>query len=113
VISHVRQSAATWRAGSRLARIARKLPVGTTFRFTLSEAARVRMAFTQRVHGRRVIRGTLRFAGRAGTDSVRFQGRLSHRKRLKPGRYRLTIGATDAQGRTATPHTLSFTIARP
>jgi hypothetical protein len=54
----------------------------------------------------------LRFTGHPGADRVHFEGRLSRKKRLKPGSYVLTIVATDASKRTSAPRTLSFTIAR-
>src|SRR5207248_2809897 len=56
-ITGLGQSASRWRAGNRLVSFARrKPPVGTTFRFSLTEPATVRMAFTQRAAGRRVAR---------------------------------------------------------
>jgi len=44
------------------------------------------------------VRGTLSFNGHAGTNKVKFQGRLSRSKKLKPGRYTLTITTTDSAG---------------
>src|SRR3984957_1659768 len=50
VLSGLKQSASKWREGSSLPRAAsrhlRKPPVGTTFSFTLNEAATVQLAFT-------------------------------------------------------------------
>ena len=43
---------------------------------------------------------------------VRFQGRISPKRKLKPGRYRLTVTATDSVGRSSVPGTLSFTIVK-
>jgi hypothetical protein len=48
----------------------------------------------------------------AGTNKVRFQGRLSRSKKLKPGRYTLTITATDSAGNRSRPNSTSFTIAQ-
>jgi IPT/TIG domain len=133
VLTRVRQSASRWRKGSRLPRISRKKkpPVGTTFSFALNEAATVRMSFTQRVGGRKIKRkcvaptranrkkpkctrtitvGTLNFQGHAGTNTVRFQGRLSRVKSLKPGRYTLTLTASGSAGLQSTPRSVSFTI---
>ena len=46
-----------WLAGARLASATRtRLPLGTTFRFNLNRAARVRFDFTQQRAGRRVAR---------------------------------------------------------
>ncbi len=59
-ITDLRQSAAVWREGSRLAQIAANMrarprhPVGTTFTFTLNEPARVLLRFTQQATGRKV-----------------------------------------------------------
>jgi uncharacterized delta-60 repeat protein len=131
-LSRVFQTVGRWRRGNALPHVAhkRRPPVGTTFGFTLNEAARVTFAFTQTLPGRRVGRrcvaqtkrnkhkrrcsrtltaGTLTFAGHAGANKVRFQGRLSRSKRLKPGRYTLIITATNAAGQRATAR-LTFTI---
>jgi len=114
VVSKVSQTASKWVLGDARAHITRRrrLPVGTTYRLTLSEQARVRFTFKQKVRHRRLRRGTLRFTGHAGADKVHFEGRLSKKKRLKPGRYVVVITATDASRRTSAPRTLSFTIAK-
>jgi hypothetical protein len=49
--------------------------------------------------------------GHSGLDKISFQGRLSKRGRLASGRYRLTIVATDAAGKSAA-RTIDFTIVR-
>ncbi len=128
------QSATKWRAGDRLAQISKKKkpPVGTTFGFSLNEAAAVRLDFTRPAAGRKVskkclpvskknrkkpkctrtvIVGTLAFKAHAGANRVRFAGRLSATKKLKPGHYTLTITATSA-GLRSTPRSLSFTIVK-
>lgn len=131
LVSAARQSHKRWRLGSRLARITRKRsPVGTKFSFRLNEAARVRLAFTQRVAGRRVggrcvaptrrnrtkpkctrtvTTGSLSFNGHAGVNAVGFEGRLSRHKKLRRGRYTLVITATNSGGRSK-PVSLTFTI---
>jgi flagellar hook assembly protein FlgD len=112
ILSHVGQSHRRWRRGSALPHIASaRPPVGTTFRFTVNESIKMRFAFTQRRHGHRVTRGTLRFSVGAGTHEVRFKGRLSKHKKLKPGRYTLIISATNAVGQRATAR-LVFVIVR-
>jgi hypothetical protein len=111
----------------------RRVKVGTTFRFTLSEAASVKLVIAQRQPGRRVKKackkpshknrrakrctrlvkkGTLTRAGKAGANSVKFTGRIGHRA-LKPGSYRVSITATDAAGNKSKPKTLSFRVVRP
>jgi hypothetical protein len=58
------------------------------------------------------ISGSLRDAGEAaGTNTVRFTGRLSGR-RLKSGRYRLTAIARDDAGNVAAARTTTFVIRR-
>jgi hypothetical protein len=54
---------------------------------------------------------SLPLAADAGTFSRRFDGRLGSR-RLKPGRYKLSLAAVDAAGNAARPVTLSFRIVR-
>lgn len=133
-LTSVSQSHSVWREGSALASLARRRPpIGTTFRFTLNESARVSLVFSQRRSGRRIAAhrcvapnrrnarkrhcrltvtvGTLSFAGHAGTDRVRFQGRPSRRRRLPPGVYSVTITATSA-GHSSAPKTLTFRIVR-
>jgi hypothetical protein len=107
--------------------------VGTTISFRLSEPALATLAFSQPATGRKVgrrcktlsranrkkprctipnVRGTLTFPSHAGTNKVRFQGRLSRTKKLKPGRYTVTITATDSAGNLSAPKSTSFTIVR-
>jgi hypothetical protein len=136
VLSNVGQSAKSWRRGSKLATVAARrrprAPVGTVFSFRLNEDSAVKFAFSRAAVGRKVsgrcvaptngnrrkprctrrrASGTLTVQGHAGANSLRFQGRLSRTRRLRPGRYTLTITAT-AQGLTSTPRSLRFTIIR-
>jgi hypothetical protein len=135
VVGGLVESARRWREGNALPHIARKskTPVGTTFRFNLNEAASVRFAFTQRRPGRRVAHkcvaqtsrnkrkpkckrsvtvGALGFAGHTGANSVRFQGRVSGRKKLKPGRYTLVVTATNSAAERSAPRSLTFEIVK-
>ena len=135
VLSGVRQSHSRWRAGNRLATITRvrRLPVGTTFGFTLSRPASVRFTFTQQLAGRRVSArclvltarnahnhsctlnrsaGRLSLEGHTGTNSVTFQGRVTATRELAPGRYELEISAVDPAGQHAASSPLSFTVVR-
>ena len=78
--------------------------------FSLSEAATVTLVF-QRL--RRGARGRkVRLAGRRGTNRVVFQGRLSRRRFLVPGRYRVTVTARDAGGARAKPRRARFRLVR-
>jgi hypothetical protein len=133
-LSNFTQSTATWRLGTRLATATRsKPPVGTTFSFDLNVPASTLFAFT-RIEAGRTVSGTCvrptagnrskrrceRFipAGRltikahAGTNKLRFEGRVTKTRHLKAGHHQLTIFATDAKGQNSFPNTLRFTVAR-
>ena len=110
---------------------AKRVKVGTTFRYKLSEPAKVKLVFAQKLPGRRVgkscrkpskrshgkrctrfvKKGTLTRTGSAGANSVKFSGRIGHRA-LKPGRYRVTITATDAAGNVSRAARLSFRVVK-
>ena len=119
--------------GAREKPVATRARKGTTFRFRLSEAARVVFAIQRARPGRRVkgrcVRpkpsnrrrpkctrfvATGRFAvtARAGDNAKKFSGRIG-RHALKPGRYRATLTATDAAGNKSAPKRLNFRIVRP
>jgi YVTN family beta-propeller protein len=129
------ESHAVWRTGSHLASLARKRrpPVGTTFTFTLNEAAGVTLTFSQQLGGRKVKgrcvagsganrhkpscrrsvrRGSLTLSAHAGVNKVSFQGRISASRTLKPGHYTLVITAANSAGQHSPPRSLSFTIVR-
>jgi hypothetical protein len=105
---------------------------GTSFRYTLSEDARVVFTIERSTTGRRVgskcrkqtrsnrkrRRCTLfvragRFAKQstAGANRHPFSGRIG-RKSLKPGKYRATLTATDAAGNRSTPRRLNFKVVK-
>ena len=135
VLTNVAESNHRWRDGTRLASFARKAkrpPVGTTFSFTLNQAASISFSFTQIVGGRTVKgkcaaqtkknrhqhackravrRGVLSFAAHAGSNKAVFQGRISHALKLKPGTYTLVITAKNSAGQSSAPARLSFTVA--
>jgi streptogramin lyase len=135
VITNVRQSARSWREGAKLAHISskHKPPVGTTISLTASEPVSATFTFTQLLtgrtvagkcvseskknakhrHCRRAVKvATLPLSIPAGTSHVVFQGRISARHKLAPGRYTLTLTATNSYGVSAAPQTLSFTIVK-
>jgi hypothetical protein len=139
VVSRAAQSNATWRVGNGLARFSankhkkRQPPTGTTFSFSLNESASVSLSFTRQLEGRKLggrcvaktrknrkrkactrieAAGALTFNAHAGINTVAFQGRMSSSKRLKPGRYTLTILATNSAGQRSAPISLSFTIVK-
>jgi alpha-tubulin suppressor-like RCC1 family protein len=135
VVSAVHQSHSKWREGNKHATIAAKskLPVGTTFSFSLNVTAKVTFTFTQTVSGRKVrgacvaatkrnhsmhkctravTAGTLPFNGHKGTNRVSFQGRLSGSHRLALGKYTLVITAKVPTGPKSAPKHVTFTIAK-
>jgi hypothetical protein len=89
----------------------RRVPVGTIFRFKLSEAATARIAI-QRKRGRKWKKiGTLKRRAPAGPKRVKFSGRL-RRKPLAAGRYRAVLVATDSAKNRSKPRRLGFTVVR-
>lgn len=133
-VSGARQSNSRWREGNRLAKLTKKgkVPIGTSFSFTLNEQSTVSLAFTQKLGGRKVhgsckaqsksnrhrpackrtvTAGTLVLTGHVGLNKVAFQGRISASKKLRPGPYTLAIVAR-AAGRSSQPATLRFTIVK-
>ena len=54
--------------------------------------------------------GSFSLGGHAGLNEVRFQGRLSSAKTLKPGAYQVAVSARDSRGLRSAPQSLSFTI---
>jgi hypothetical protein len=106
---------------------------GTTFRYTLSENARVVFTIQRATVGRRVgavCRKQTRSnrtrprctryvrAGRfakestAGPNRKKFSGKIGRRS-IKPGNYRATLVATDAAGNRSAPKRLKFKVVRP
>jgi FG-GAP repeat len=134
VISAVSQTHRSWREGNRRATFARRRPpIGTTFSLALNERASVRLAFTQRVGGRRVngrcVAQTRRnrhkrackrtvtiaaidFSGHAGRNRVAFQGKISQSRKLKPGVYTLVITAVNTARQHSNTESLSFVIVK-
>lgn len=108
VISGLRVAPRRLRLGSAVARISAE---GGRIRFALSEPARVTLRFTSARSGMR--RGTLRLNARAGLNTVRFAGRLTRRRSLRPGAYRLTVLASDVAGNRALPQRTRFVLLRP
>lgn len=107
------------------------VPVGTTLSFTLSQPATVALSIASQTAGRRVgtscVRptalnahhrrctrlvpaGSLSATGHTGTNTVPFNGVLRRHKRLLPGRYALTLVATNAAGVKSKPATVTFKV---
>jgi hypothetical protein len=83
----------------------------TTFRYSLSEPALVRVTIRRRVRGRYRVAGRFTQDGVPGHNGRRFRGRIRN-KRLGEGRYRATFVAVDGAGNRSTPQTLGFRIVQ-
>jgi len=131
-LSKLKLSAKRFRIGSKLATAA-AVRTGTTIRYTLSEAATVTLSFQRVSAGRKVgkrcvkpkrsnrrrkrctrfaaVKPAVTFANQAaGARRIHFEGRLSRRKTLKPGVYRLTLRARDTAGNRSTGLTSRITV---
>jgi DNA-binding beta-propeller fold protein YncE len=128
IISELTLTNRRFRARGR--RSGSRVPVGTTFRYRLSEAATVRVAIERARPGRRsggrCAKPTRRLrrrpactrfvsagpalvrAAAAGANTLRFDGR-----RLPAGAYRARFTATDASGNRSRASVLRFRIATP
>lgn len=95
--------------GRRIGAVVEQVPRGSRLRFALSEAARVTAVATRRGSRRRVGRFVL--PGEAGRNARRFAGRIRWRA-LRPGRYRLTLRATDTAGNRSRVRRTTFTVVR-
>ena len=91
--------------------------VGTKVSFALSERSSVRFTVQRQAKRRNgakrwiAIKGSFRFAGKAGANSLRFRGRIGGRK-LKPGSYRLSAQATDPAKNRSLPSRKTFKTVR-
>jgi plastocyanin len=84
----------------------------TTFRFTLTATANVKVAITHTARGHRTVRDgsfSVRHLSK-GKARVRFSGRLGHHT-LAPGTYRATITASNGVG-SAKAVRVTFTVLR-
>jgi hypothetical protein len=102
VVSGLRVKPRVWRRGRRPAKASlrdRRVPVGTRIIFRLNRAAPVRLSFFAKHRRRGKVRlrtaGSISLRAHRGRNTVRFQGRISKKKRLRPGRYRLEVTARD------------------
>jgi hypothetical protein len=132
VLSPVRQQHRIWRVTNTSGQGKPAPPIGTTFRFRLSEAAHVLLAFYLQLPGRRVHGACIASSSRnrsaprcarlvpasglqinahQGMNTIVFSGRLPAHRRLQPGQYELVIKARDAAGLTSDPQKLTFRIS--
>jgi hypothetical protein len=105
----------------------------TTISFRLSEPARIALTFERKLPGRRShgrcvkprkgarsnctryvrVSGGLTAQAKAGTNSIAFSGRLSSKRLLAAGSYRLTLLAKDPAGNWSAPISASFKLLAP
>jgi hypothetical protein len=76
--------------GSDLPRVAK---VGTVIKFRLNGDAKVKLKFLRIKPGRLVPKGAFKYKAKAGKQRIRFEGRLSRKKKLRPGKYKLVVRA--------------------
>ena len=113
VISDLRVSPARFAVGNELPRIltASAARGRTRIRFELSERASVRFTFRRaRREGFRKVRGSFTVGASEGVNRVRFAGRLTARRHLAPGRYRLVATPVDALNNTGRAQRATFTV---
>jgi hypothetical protein len=129
----LRMSLRRFRLGTLLPRFSqRRRTRATVISFDVSEAGRAELRFARAQRGRRVgrrcrratrrlrnrrrctryvtVRPSLTAQVKAGVNRVRFTGRLTRRRSLRPGRHRLTILVTDAAGNRSAPRNITFTL---
>ena len=117
VITNARIAPRAWavkRHGRAEAPTGSRVRRGTSFLYTLSEPATVTIRIERRKRkGRRAKKfiriGAFAAVAAAGPNRRRFSGRIG-KKRLKPGRYRATLIATDAAGNASQPKRLPFRV---
>jgi len=107
--------------------------VGTTVKYTLSEAATVKFGVERASKGRLVkgkcvkptrsnatkkpctryvtVRGSFTHQGQTGSNAFKFRGRLGGRT-LQPGSYRLAGVATDPAGQSSVLERINFRIVK-
>jgi uncharacterized repeat protein (TIGR01451 family) len=106
VLGTVTFSPARFRLGSFLPQAvaaAKKPPIGTTVQYLSSNATSVTFRFERLRRGKKPLAaGSLTRPGAAfGATTFRFSGRLSAKRKLKPGRYRVTAVAKSGTAQSA------------
>jgi hypothetical protein len=107
VLSGVSLSRTPFRVAKRATAIAAAVQGGTVLRFSSSEAGTLAIRI-ERARPRRKV-ATLTRAIKEGPRSVALSGRIGT-KRMKPGRYRLTLTARDVAGNRSKATVRTFTI---
>ena len=115
-VAGLRLRSRTLRAAASRRRLQR-LPARTLLSYRLSEPAAARFTIQRAVPTRRGelryrrMRGAISRAGVQGANSFFFRARLNGRA-LRPGRYRMTLVATDAAGNSSRAKRLAFRVVR-
>jgi hypothetical protein len=134
-ITGLRVVPARFRLGSALPRLARaRPPVGTTISFHAASAGRVVLGFARALPGRRAGRtcvtptarlrrhsactryataGAIAISAHTGLNRMRFSGRLTRLRALRPGRYRLSAVETSAAGARSPARFAWFALLAP
>lgn len=104
-LSLFRFSPPRFRLGSFLptaAAVKQRPPVGTTISYVVTDARTVTLRYVRLRKGKRpLLVQTVRRAVVTGINRVRFSGRFTRRRSLKPGRYRVTAVASGDGGSSA------------
>ena len=58
------------------------------------------------------VRGSFTVNAHSGKNRVRFQGRISRKRKLRPGRYRMILRARDAAGNRSAASRVRFRLLR-
>jgi hypothetical protein len=113
-LSRLRITPARFALGAALPRVKTGGAAGrrAPLRFQLSKDAHVRFTFERERPGDRYRRvaGSFRIGANLGETRVRFAGRLTPRRRLAPGRYRLIARPVDALGQRGPARRATFTL---
>jgi PKD domain len=133
VIGGLKLSHTHFKRGKKAASVSRAKPVGTSISFTLSEAATVTLSFDRLERGRikagacvapthalrhaahctrSLLDGSLSFSLPAGASTIAFDGVLDAGAKLRPGLYKLTLGAQASSGPPSAPVSTKFTLKR-
>ncbi|MBJ7332800.1 MAG: hypothetical protein JHC95_23090, partial [Solirubrobacteraceae bacterium] len=114
VVSKFKAFGSPIKAGTRLPGLT-TAKLGSQLRFSISKPATVLIRFEKRSSGRKArftpVRGSFTVKPtKAGDYKVRFQGRVTSKITLKPGRYRAIASAKGADGETAPAVRTGFSI---
>jgi hypothetical protein len=133
-VTGLAQSRTRWRERNAPAAASHraKIPIGTSFSFALNVQSRVTLTFSESLAGRlhnhhcvrptkanrqhractrTITRGVLAVDGPPGANSIPFAGGLAGARKLPPGRYTVSVVATNPVGARSSARKLSFTIA--